>query len=531
MFKQENSKISETENNENSLVSNGIKLEQASIKEKLFFSTIFGFVSGVLFSSFLKLPDSFFLLIFLISFSFFSYAFFIKEKRIRNIFVVASVFLILFGLGILRYEAKDSFFIDQTLKSQEGETVSLRGVAVTESEYRESYLHTVLEISQYNVSGEWQNSSGKILIRTELFPEIFYGDEIEVDGVLKLPEKFETESGRIFDYEAYLSKDDIGLILNFGKVKILSRGNGNFLKENLLSFKRKFVLNIEKSLPEPFSALMNGILLGVKSSLGKDLEDDLRKTAIIHIVVLSGYNITLVAQFVMKSLFFLNRKRALLASIVGIILFAIMVGGEPSVARASLMGILALIARGTGRRYDITRALLLAGFFMAIWNPKVLVFDLGFQLSFIATMALIWLAPIFEEKLKIFSEKFELRGIASATISTQIFVLPLLLYHIGEISIVGVFVNLLILPIVPFIMFFGFLSGALGFLSYVLAFPFSAISHLLLFYTLKVVEFFASLPIASFQISKFPFIFTILLYSALAFLIFKITKIKRISNF
>jgi len=527
MFKQENSKISETENNANSLVYNGINLEQASIKEKLFFSIIFGFVSGVFLSSFLNLPTSSSLLLFLLSFAIFAYSFFIKERSVKNIFIIFSVFLFLFGIGIWRYQVKDSFFVDPNLSSRVGEEVSIRGVALKDAEQKESYSSTVLEISHFNTSGVWQESQGKILLRSEPYPKILYGDQIEAEGVIKLPESFETKSGKLFDYEEYLSKDEVGLILSFAKAEVVSDENGSFVKSKLLTFKRKFVENIENSLPEPFSALMNGILLGVKSSLGKDLEDDLRKTAIIHIVVLSGYNITLVAQFVMKFLFFLSRRKALIASILGITLFAIMVGGEPSVARASLMGILALIARGAGRKYDITRALLLAGFFMILWNPKVLVFDLGFQLSFIATLALIWLAPFFEEKFKFLTSKFEFRSIASATIATQIFVFPLLLYHTGEISLVGVFVNLLVLPVIPFVMFFGFLSGALGFLFYFLAFPFAVLSHLLLLYTLKTVEFFASLPIASIQITKFPFVFVILLYSLIAFVAYRLKKPKQ----
>ncbi len=530
MLKQENPKTFETKNSTDPLVSNGIKVRQVSIKEKVFFSIIFGFISGVLISSLINLPGMFFLLPLFLSLVFFLYSFFIKEKQNISIFIVLFVSLLLFGLGVLRYEGKDSFYIEGELQSRVGERVFVSGVVDREPELRESYSQSILKISHFNASDGWEESSGKILIRVEPYPEIFYGDEVEVEGVVKLPEKFETESGRLFDYESYLSKDDVGLILNFGKAEVISRGNGGFLKYRLLSFKKSFVENIERSLPEPFSSLMNGILLGIKSSLGKDLEDDLRKTAIIHIVVLSGYNITLVAQFVMKSLFFINRKKALIASILGIALFAVMVGGEPSVVRASLMGILALLARGTGRRHDITRALLVAGFVMIAWNPKVLLFDLGFQLSFIATLALIWLAPFFERKLKTLSEKFEFRSIVSATISTQIFVLPLLLYHTGEVSLVGVVVNLLVLPIVPIIMFSGFLMGAFGFLSGFIAFPFSVISHLLLFYTLKVVEFFASLPIASISISKFSFLFTIFLYALLALIVSKLRKSKENPN-
>jgi len=117
-----------------------------------------------------------------------------------------------------------------------------------------------------------------------------------------------------------------------------------------------------------------------------------------------------------------------------------------------------------------------------------------------------------------------LREIASATIATQLFVLPLLLFHTGELSIVGVLVNLLVLPVVPLIMLIGFTSGMLGFLTSWLAFPFAAITQLLLFYVLKVVEFFSSLPLASIRIPYFPLIFMLVLYTLYGFIFLKFSK-------
>ncbi|MEK7147475.1 MAG: ComEC/Rec2 family competence protein, partial [Patescibacteria group bacterium] len=105
-----------------------------------------------------------------------------------------------------------------------------------------------------------------------------------------------------------------------------------------------------------------------------DWLEKFRTVGVIHIVVLSGYNITIVAEFIMRLLAFLPRAARLAGGALAIILFAVMTGGSATIVRASLMAILVVVARATGRIYGITRALLLAGFLMVLHNPKILVF-------------------------------------------------------------------------------------------------------------------------------------------------------------
>jgi len=195
-----------------------------------------------------------------------------------------------------------------------------------------------------------------------------------------------------------------------------------------------------------------------------------------------------------------------------------MTGGSATVVRASLMAILVIVARATGRLYDITRALLLAGFLMILHNPKILVFDTSFQLSFLSTLGLIYLSPTIEKRLGFITEKLQLRQIAAATIATQIFVLPLLLYQMGQLSLVALPANLLILPTIPWTMLFGFLAGAIGFVSQIIALPFAFIAYILLTFQLKIVAFFATLSFASISIPYFPAWALFFCYAVFAFL-------------
>ncbi len=176
------------------------------------------------------------------------------------------------------------------------------------------------------------------------------------------------------------------------------------------------------------------------------------------------------------------------------------------------MATLALVARATGRNYDVARALILALFFMILINPFLLVYDVSFQLSFIATVAVIFLAPRIEKYFTWVTKRFQLRDITTVTCAAYILVLPFILYKMGNLSVVALPANFLILPFIPFTMLLGFLTGFVGLLSYILAVPLGFISYLFLHYELAVINFFSNIPFASFTIPDFPFILTILIY-------------------
>ena len=183
------------------------------------------------------------------------------------------------------------------------------------------------------------------------------------------------------------------------------------------------------------------------------------------------------------------------------------------------MALLVILARATGRTYAMTRALFLAGFLMVLQNPKILVFDTSFQLSFVATLGLIYLAPKLEEYFGWMPTRWQLREFATATIATQIFVLPILLYKMGTLSLVAVPVNLLILPTVPIVMLIGFLTGMVGFVGTLVSLPFAYLTHFILTYQLLVVDLFADLPFASIEVGNFPLWLAVTLYGALLCLV------------
>jgi competence protein ComEC len=259
------------------------------------------------------------------------------------------------------------------------------------------------------------------------------------------------------------------------------------------------------------------LLLGVKTGLGEEYEAAFRETGIIHIVVLSGYNIALVIAFVLYALAFCMPLRGrLVCGLIAIVCFALLVGLSATVVRASIMAALLLCAQLIGRTYDVVRALLLAGVLMLVHNPFLLVYDVGFQLSFMATLGLIVLAPWIEERLARVPTIFNVREYVTATIAAQVFVTPLLLYHIGQFSVVALLVNVLVLPMVPVAMLLTFCTGMIGFVSTSLAEIVAYPTYLTLSYIIYIADWFASVPFASFIVPTFSFWWVVGVYVCFA---------------
>jgi competence protein ComEC len=311
-------------------------------------------------------------------------------------------------------------------------------------------------------------------------------------------------------------------------VTVIDSNQANSFLGSLFSLKHRLMGSIEASISEPYAGLGEGLLLGVKQALGEELENDFRTTGIIHIVVLSGYNIMIVVSFVLFIISFFTRShwRALFG-IVAIVCFALLVGLSATVVRASIMASLLLIATTYHRTYDIFRALLLAGAVMLFINPWLLLYDIGFQLSFMATLGLILVAPRFEGLVVTQPLAVKAKEYVIATVATQIAVLPLLMYHIGEISLIAVVVNLLVLPIVPLAMFSTFVTGLLGIFSSTVAVPFAWLSTLVLAYVISVAQFGASIPLASVLVPTFPAVGVLALYAVMIGILWHFHKQKQ----
>jgi competence protein ComEC len=263
------------------------------------------------------------------------------------------------------------------------------------------------------------------------------------------------------------------------------------------------------NIDEPEVSLLEGMLLGERGGFSNELMHAFVVVGLVHIVVLSGSNIAIIAEAVFRLLGLwrgLPRGWLYALGFAAIVLFACMAGGGAATVRAVIMGAIAILARYLRRPRAALRALIVAAALMALWNPLVLFYDNGFILSVLATFGLITLAPFIESKLSRLPSwrHFNLRSIVASTIAVELFILPALLYTSGTFSLFSLPVNALVLPVVPLVMLVGFAAGVLGFLHPLFAFVPAFAAQLMLRLIIGISELAASVPVASAIVAPFP---------------------------
>ena len=490
------------------------------MQDRIFYGACFGFVFGVFLRSLVFVNIYWAVWIGVVSF--FLVLFFSLVSK-NNWGIVISVFVLVFSLGILRFHVADKI-APRILELQVGQKVTFFGKIVDAPDIRENNQKLTVEIlAPQGLALESLKARpflAKILVTTNFGQDFKYGDQVNFSGRLEKPENFSTDQGKEFDYINYLRKDGIFFVMNYGNVEIISRGNGNRVKSALFFVKEKFLEKMNFVISSPENLLMGGLILGEKSAFNQELRTSFVDTGTIHIVALSGYNVTIIAEWLMKLFKFLPQNLGIGVGIFAILLFVLMTGGSSTAVRAGIMATLVLVARATGRNYDVARALLLAGVLMIFINPFVLVHDVSFQLSFIATVAVIFFTPKIEKYFLWVPDYFKLQDIISVTCAAYVFVLPFILYKMGNLSFVALPANFLVLPFIPFTMILGFLTGFAGFVSHTLAVPLGFLSYLFLRYELAVINFFAHIPFASLSFPNFPLILTLLIYAYFIYMLF-----------
>jgi competence protein ComEC len=374
--------------------------------------------------------------------------------------------------------------------------LTVEGIIDDEPDVRENTQHIVVRISQPRDT--------KIQIATSRYQHFSYGDRVRVEGELKLPQAFASDAGREFDYPHFLAKDGIGYQMSFAQVHVIDTNNGNPVWALLYRIKQTYTDGLAAALSEPEAGLAAGITAGDKRAMGGRLLEDFRTAGVVHIVVLSGYNIAIVSTAVLFMLGRLSRKVGSGLGALAIVLFVIATGGSAAAVRAGVMACLALFAYATNRTYDVSRALIVAAVAMVLWNPLTLLYDPGFQLSVISTIGIIYVSPLFEQWFGSVTEAFGIRSILATTVGTQITVMPFLLYQTGILSIVALPVNLLIVPAVPLSMLLTFIAGVSGVVAPSVSVFVGAPAYLVLSYILAVVDWAVRIPFASVQVPAFP---------------------------
>ncbi len=493
-----------------------------STRDSIFFSGVFGFLVGIFVRSFFSI--SLFVGVGIAAILILVAIWFLYKK---SIIALIGCFICIGGLiGIMRYDGTDMVRSD-VLSSFVGQTTVITGRVVDDPDVRTSGIRLVILPTDIATPTERVflfEEKNKILVRTDQSQVIRYGDIVSVRGKLQYPENFETDTGKEFDYISYLKKDGIFFTLSYGSIESIVPSPSHSIRSRLFDLKHAFIKNLSIHIPQPEDMLASGILFGTRAILSPEWQDAFIRTGTIHIVALSGYNVSIVAEGIMRAFrLFLSALASSVAGVFAIISFVVMTGASSTAIRAGIMGGLALAARLIGRPYDIARALLVAVILMVFINPKILVFDVSFQLSVIATLGMIYIAPILSRKLY-WIPFVSFREIVSATIAAQIAVLPFILWRMGTLSLIALPVNILILPFMPIAMFTSAITSILGLFSHVVAFPFGFVSYSLLHFILSVIKTASTYLFASFTVKTFPLWLVLILYIGMGIFIYRLQK-------
>lgn len=298
-------------------------------------------------------------------------------------------------------------------------------------------------------------SSQRVRIITSLFPQFHYGDTVRISGSLNVKV--------LDDKKTFIS-------MYFPKIEATKSPLAVFS-----SIRQKLISLFSRTLPLPLSSLMVGIIFGIKEQMPKEFMDNLRISGVVHVIAASGMNVTLIGGFISNFFaLFLKRQIALAISILGILFYAILGGLEPSIVRASIMGILVFSAQIMGRQTLALNGLFLAGFVMLFNSPDIAT-DIGFQLSFAATLGILYIKRL------------------PATISAQLATLPILLANFGIYSIYSILVNGLILWTIPILMVIGGIGALFGLIFMPLGQLIIYFSYPLLIYFEKIVNTFGKI--------------------------------------
>ncbi|MBU1118998.1 ComEC family competence protein [Patescibacteria group bacterium] len=336
----------------------------------------------------------------------------------------------------------------------------------------------------------------RILVNTMLFPEYRYGDRVQVSGILK-------EGGIIedFNYGDYLLKDNIIGAIYRAKVTKLSEEGGPL--SSIYVIKGAFTRTINILLPEPEASFLAGLLIGERRSIPDEVLDAFNKTGTTHIIAISGYNITLISSIILSMLKGrVSRRMSTLIIIASLTVFVLITGASASVVRAAVMGSIVLISKMSGRLSDVKNVLALSAVLMLIQNPFVLTYDIGFQLSYVSTIGLVYFAKPCERLCFFVPKKGGLREALALTLASQIATLPIVILNFKRISLIAPLANLLIAPFIPLGMATGFFAVVIGFLSTDVGMVASWVSYLILHTIVAIIMYLSKLSYIVIDIQK-----------------------------
>ncbi|HEY6043224.1 MAG TPA: ComEC/Rec2 family competence protein, partial [Anaerolineae bacterium] len=392
-----------------------------------------------------------------------------RDAQIRAFVILLFAFM----LGALRFAFADQPPGENALAhyNDHGRAV-LTGQVVGPPDVRDRYANLRLSVSRIEINRVVSDTQGLALVQAPRAATARYGDSVRIEGTLTTP----GESAD-FSYRDYLAREDIRSLVWATRVTVLASGQGDPFFASLYAFRERAHTTINAILPEPHAALLSGILLGDDNGMPSDLTDDFNATNTSHIIAISGFNVAIIAGLLARLAALIFPKRGVpgaLLVILGLVTYTLFVGASASVVRAALMGSLTILAVQFNRQSLALNSLGASALFMLALNPLTL-WDLGFQLSALATLGIILFAdPLIAGFRKVMGRLTKngwgqhvfrfLGDNLIVTLAAQITTTIIIAYTFHRLSLIGLLTNLLVLPVQPQVMIWGGLATLGGML-------------------------------------------------------------------
>jgi len=453
----------------------------------------------------------------------------IRFTNLLHLPIPLAALLLSLSLGALRYthslpNLNNPNFI-AWYNQQEGTTI-LEGVLIEPPDLRDWYANLRVEIDQLRPPGKatFVPVHGLVLARVYPQDKWQYGDRLQLEGELQAPPEFED-----FSYRDYLARQNVYSYLPKAQVKLLMHNQGNRIMALIYTFKERAIETVYKLYPDPEASLLAGILLGVETGIPEPVRTAFNDTGTAHIIAISGFNITILAGlFTATFNRLLGRWRGAVATTAAIGVYTMLVGADATVVRAALMGGLTVFAVQLGRRQNGLNSLAFVAAVMALFNPLVL-WDVGFQLSFAATLGLVLYAGPLTTWFTNFANRFVSLSTAQRlagwvgeylffTLAAQLTTLPLIAYYFKRLSLVSLIANPVILPVQPPLMVLGGLAVLLGLVYLPLGQITAYLAWPFVVFTIRAVEVFNHLQGGAWVLGKVALPILLVFY-ALLFLV------------
>lgn len=499
-------------------------------KSKLLFLSAFSFLLGIFISSFVL--DNFFIdniyifslacLFLILSTLFYQKEYFLKSDN--NGFKLWIFFFLLsfFFLAFWRYNFSINISEINFRNKYDKQNILMKGNIISNPIFSNKSQNFIFD-------GVYQGEHHKIILYTNLYPEYRYGDYLEISGTLKIPEEFHG-----FDFERYLRNLNIYALLYYPEINILDRGRGNKIKSFIYNLKNEIRIIFDSNLDRENLALAKACFLGDKKAIPDNLRVSFARSGLSHIMAISGLHISIFILIFMNLCLSIGikRQRALILTFIFLLFYLFLIAMPASAVRASIMGIVALMAFNSGRVNNPFRILILAASFMLILNPRLLRDDLGFQLSFLSVLGIILFFPLLNKFfLKFIPEKLKDNifikscfSIISITISAQIFIWPLLIKNFSQISLIAPISNLFVLWVLAFLIVALIIALILSFIFPYFSLAFFVFPKIILIYIIFIANFFSKYSFFYKEIYYLSPIFLFLYFSFISIIIYWYSK-------